>query len=552
VFIYAPKALQLNRKLGKKDKEITNSFHLGIAFAFREKYDTALSILDKAYDLTVEIKSNQDEAGALSLLAFVYVQQGKFQTASDYYLKTLAVLDRMGPNRGISTLTNLAELYRRLHNTQAAIQYLDRAMDYHKKQNASVLLFMQIYNEYAFNYLEMGDLDKALEYAQKADGIKPGTGIINECDTKRVLARIYLQKGDYEQALEYAKQAMQQADRLKDKSLTLDTRLIFSDIYMAQENYTEAESEAEKIWLADSANLDRGRMAAYNIAMANIHLHHTEKAALFLKKYSELNTQFTEKSFQTTVSDLNVKYEIDKKETRIAALERQKILYIVIGIAGFLLAIVVFLVSWQKVRRERLKKELIATNAVLEWEKVERRRFASDLHDGINGMLSAINMDLGSSEYEQEAVRKKIDECIETIRRMARSMMPVSLERYGLKSALEDYCRLFPNVHFQFFGENKRMDEKIELQLYYCAYELVNNSFKHSGAKDINVQLIQSDNRVSLSVQDNGCGFDKTSVKEGYGLQSIHNRVASCKGKLDIVSSQGAGTEVNIELKIQS
>jgi signal transduction histidine kinase len=317
---------------------------------------------------------------------------------------------------------------------------------------------------------------------------------------------------------------------------------------MAQKRYSEAEAEALKIWVADSTNVDESRAVVENIALANIYMHNTEKAAYYLKKFSELNRLFSEKSFQTIVSDLSIKYETEKKEMRISSLEQQRTLYIFIGIAGLLLAALISLFSWQKIRREKLKRQLVATNAIVEWEEKEKKRFANELHDGINSMLSAIRTEFATAECRIQDVGVKLDECIETIRRMAHGMMPTSLERLGMRAALEDHCRLFPNVIFHFFGEDRRVEKKIELVVFYCAYELINNSAKHSGAKNINVQLMQREKNISLTVQDDGCGFIKEETSHGSGLKSITDRVTSCNGKLFIISSPGKGTETIIEI----
>jgi signal transduction histidine kinase len=146
----------------------------------------------------------------------------------------------------------------------------------------------------------------------------------------------------------------------------------------------------------------------------------------------------------------------------------------------------------------------------------------------------------------------RLDDCINTIRRISRGMMPFPLERYGMKVALENYCRLFPNVDFHFFGENRRIGEDLELVVYYCAYELINNSFKHSDAKNINVQLVQRSGMVSLTVHDDGCGFDREVVGQGNGLKNISDRVAAFNGRIEIATSPGAGTETNIELKTKN
>jgi len=185
----------------------------------------------------------------------------------------------------------------------------------------------------------------------KADSI-PYHGIINKCYTKSLPTTIYLHRNDYDRALQCAEESYGEADLLKDQNLYANAEKVLSDVYLAGKRYPEAETEALKVWQADSTNIDESRAAILNIALANIYMQNTEKASYYLKKYSELNDRYSEKSFQTTISDLSVKYETEKKEMRISSLERQKILYIITGIAGALLAIITGLFSWQRIRRE--------------------------------------------------------------------------------------------------------------------------------------------------------------------------------------------------------
>ncbi len=143
----------------------------------------------------------------------------------------------------------------------------------------------------------------------------------------------------------------------------------------------------------------------------------------------------------------------------------------------------------------------------------------------------------------------KLDNCIDEVRRVAHNLMPSSLQ-YGIKTALEDFAAQFPNVHFHFFGEDNRFEERAEFIIYCCANELVNNSIKHSEAKNINLQLVQDDKYLTLTVQDDGKGYDEKTIKKGLGLKNINDRITSCNGKIDIVSSH-KGTETTIEIKIK-
>ena len=121
--------------------------------------------------------------------------------------------------------------------------------------------------------------------------------------------------------------------------------------------------------------------------MANIYMNRTERAVYFLTKYAELNEQYAEKSFQTTVSDLGVKYEIDKKETRIATLENERRMYTWLGFSGILLAVLLGLAFFQSKRSARKERQLIATEANLKGEIGERTRISKDLHDRLGGCV---------------------------------------------------------------------------------------------------------------------------------------------------------------------
>jgi signal transduction histidine kinase len=90
----------------------------------------------------------------------------------------------------------------------------------------------------------------------------------------------------------------------------------------------------------------------------------------------------------------------------------------------------------------------------------------------------------------------------------------------------------------------------LEILLYRSAHELIYNVMKHAQATQINVQLVQEPERISLTVQDDGCGFDPSQVSGGMGLNNIRQRVAAFNGEFNIHSEPGKGAEINVELRI--
>ena len=553
--VYATKGIPLAIKL--KDNELLGKLYIemGVCCCFSGYFDTAFDCFNKVNELGVKMGSEKFQVASLSMKAFAYSKQGKYNTSIDYYLKALKIYERMEhTDNCISTLANLSEINRRLGNAEMALPYLIQAEEYCKTiktENIGRYYWRapQVYNEFGYVYLSRGDYDEALRYAMKADSVNTDNGTINRCGTKNLLATIYMQLNDYDRALQNAKESYQHADILKDVNLYVNSLQILSDIYLAQNRYHEAETEALKAWQIDSTNIDESRDIAKNIALANTYIGNIEKAAHFLKKYSEMNKQYSEKSFHTTVSDLSFQYDTEKKQVRIASLEKDRQLHLWLGTAGVLLLVVLAGLLWITIRNARKEKQRVAEKAVREGEMNERERMATDLHDRLSGRLASVKLQIRDSE-DMQSISNKLDQCIKEIREITHNLMPISLSKFGLKTALEDFTTQYPNVHFHFFGEDLRFERRQEFNIYCCANELVTNAIKHSGAENINVQLIQDAKFLSLTVQDDGCGFDEKIVIKGMGLENIRNRVAASSGKMDVITSSGKGTETVLEFKL--
>ena len=544
---------------------------LGINYFVIGEFDSARLYLNRA----LSMPGGREYQGGrfMANLANSYGFQGRYVEALKYYMESLQWSEQMattntetGRHAGfniIRTMANLAEIHYLTGNRKQALHYAEEAR---KKGDELGVLYITPQYLYIIGsvYLDQGKVDEAeimmRQTFEVADTIclrcirETGDALgmyMYVTYGQEGLARVALERKEYDRALDYAAAALEYAELHGDPTIKAKVLSVISDIYLAQDDYAESGRFAQKALdlFPDYARVNPG--ALFNVATGRLFAHDIEGAYEYFRLYSTVTKETTDKQFRETMAGLEVQYETEKKETRITSLEKQRGLYLLVGLVGIGFIIALWVLFRQKIRQERQEKQLVAANAISEWEKKERKRFAGELHDGINGMLSAAKLELNTTN-QMQGVRDKLDDCIETIRRMARGMMPGSLERYGLKAALEDYCRLFPNAKFHFFGEDRREDEKLELMVYYCAYELVNNSFKHSRGRHIHVQLLQDNVSIALTVQDDGCGFDLQGVADGAGLKNIRDRVAAFDGKIDIVTAPGQGTETNIELNRKS
>jgi signal transduction histidine kinase len=555
------------------EEEINLLFGAALSYNKEGQYDSARFYLNKALDLP---GSREREGGRILVnLANTYVFQGQYAEALRYYLEALKIGEklemkattgedrRMGQWNIVRTMANLSEVYYMIGNQNQALYYAERA-------NAKIdeigmgyeYISPQIFYVIGSVYLNRGDLDKAEESMLKTCEIADSfywLHLRQFGDTRGIviyksygmegLARVCLARKAYAKALEYARQSLDFAKEYGDPMVMAKAWAVFSDIYMEQGLYETSGKVALRALEVNSGHISLEPSLAFNIAVARLFAGDKKGAYDFLRTYSEQMKKNTDKNFRETMAGMEIQFETEKKEMRISELERQQMFYIFLAVAACALALAIWAVFRHKVRREQAEKQLIASHAVLEGEKKERERLARDLHDGLGGMLSAVKIELRAIEH-LPGIRERLNACIEELRRIATGVMPVSLLRFGIRAALEDYCRSFPDVRFHFFGQDRRTDEQIELVLYYCACELVNNSVRHSEARHINVQLIQDDTRISLTVQDDGCGFSKKSPGQGSGLKNIRDRVTAFNGKLDLTTAPGKGTETTIELKI--
>lgn len=213
-------------------------------------------------------------------------------------------------------------------------------------------------------------------------------------------------------------------------------------------------------------------------------------------------------------------------------------------------------------KHEEERLEFENYKAATEAREAERSRIAKDLHDGLGGMLSGIKFSLmGIRDHialkESEAHRydralDQLGQSIQELRQVTHDMMPDVLLKYGLVSALKDYCDSLNNqttltISLQTVGQPFRFEPTKELILYRIVQELLANVLRHSAATTALVQLVFSSDTLSITIEDNGRGFilEKIST-QGIGLTNLQERVSLLKGTLDIKTVLGKGTSVYI------
>jgi two-component system NarL family sensor kinase len=223
------------------------------------------------------------------------------------------------------------------------------------------------------------------------------------------------------------------------------------------------------------------------------------------------------------------------------------------------------LIQQQKITHLEKEKQLMAVEAMLKGQEKERTRLAKDLHDGLGGMLSGVKISFSNMKENMimdsanllvfEKSITQLDNTIEELRKVSHNLMPEALVKYGLKSAVKDFCESMQSsgnakIICEQLGAERELGNMADVNVYRIVQELVNNAVKHASPGQILVQLTKTPNKVLITVEDNGKGFDLDSGEKysGIGFTNIRYRVNYLNGIIEINSKPGEGTTVNIEL----
>ncbi len=252
------------------------------------------------------------------------------------------------------------------------------------------------------------------------------------------------------------------------------------------------------------------------------------------------------------------------------------------GGIGFMLlagsALLAFLLTYQKrllqqqmqARAAETQHQQQLLTAIIEAQEGERERIGQDLHDGIGSTLATVKLlasRLGSLPPTPsppalvDHIEQLVGGAVQDVRSISHSLYPVVLARFGLAEALQhlaDVCNetgKLPVSLDVYYPQPLSLAQ--ELALYRICQELINNALKHAqGATWLTVGLRQQDDTLTLTVEDNGCGFPPAPARTaeagwGAGLRSVAVRVQMLHAELQRQSPPGGGTRTTVTLHVR-
>lgn len=200
---------------------------------------------------------------------------------------------------------------------------------------------------------------------------------------------------------------------------------------------------------------------------------------------------------------------------------------------------------------------------LLRVQEEERRNLAHELHDEIGQQMTALHFNLHALRRRigDAGDRARLDDCsaiaestLAHIRSRAMELRPAMLDDMGLLPALEWYCerqqiRSGVDIRLRADGAIGTLPEALATAAFRIVQEAVNNALRHAGPRSVEVVLVQQDNRLVMTITDDGCGFVvPREAGQGFGLTAMHERAALAGGCLTIRSQSGLGSVIQASL----
>lgn len=570
----------------KFDKGIYYYYQQGTVLSYTKgNYTKALEESNKGLEMARKLKDTIKVITMLNNLGIISAYLGNFKEQLDYALKVKDAAEFIKDSSILSGVYHgLANCYYNLGQYRKAVEAATHSVKANSLFSEKSMYINRVNATLGQSYEGLRMADSALFFYNIA--IKESVRLNDKYAEGTIygyMCNLYAGMNRFGDMLNAAEKSLSLSKELQSRQMMASSLYNTAYAQFLTNNNKEAYkniNEALAIAVADSLGDELKNCYTVLSYIAAREGDYVTSISAKQKADSVADAFLNEKVLKST-ADLEKKYETEKKDNQIklqkAEIKRKSTLnYILIG--GAVALLMVSFLSYrnyrqkQKLQQQRIyeletEKKLAATEAVLKGEEQERTRLAKDLHDGLGGMLSGIKYsfqtmkgNLIMTPENQQAFERSmdmLDSSIREMRRVAHNMMPEALVKFGLDTALKDFCNDINqsgalNVSYQSIGmEAIVIEQTTAITVYRIVQELINNTMKHAAAKNAIVQVSRTNGILSVTVEDDGKGFDTAVLNKvrGIGWDNIKNRVEFLKGTLDVDSQPGKGTSVHIELQ---
>lgn len=543
--------------------------------------DSAAIVGAQAISLAERCGSPTQIVGANAAQGVFLRSLGRIDEALQRYETALAIITsgkfRENPDQEAieeiaSLYTNLSVLNLDMQNKDEAARNAVSAGDWIAKSNDAELKGV-IYGVVGSVLTGCGEIDKALEYQDLAyrNSLESGS---NDAAFRAAAYTMLLsdRSGDKANAESWREKCQSLMPQITSMTSKMAYYQAECSICLKNKDNRGAIVWFDKILGLDGIdNLPFVKFDCYN----NLHqtyagLGDYQSAYKTLLQSNEMRDSLWAQEKTESLRDLTIKYETKETQLALARSEAERantLMWLFAAIAVLLIGAVVFVIYATRQKRRRLQREMEfariradigrqLTRQYVEGLESERRRMASELHDGVCNDLLAIQMNINAGK-SADSTAVMIDTCRESVRRISHELMPPEFSYASLDEVVRFFISKQADAYkgkTAFIYDSSAVDsdwcevpDAMALEVYRIIQEAAGNAVKHSGGDEISVKLTLTKEKLEATVSDNGTYRQPTSAgKKGIGLDSIRRRANAIGGAVAVEPGETAGTTVRL------
>jgi two-component system NarL family sensor kinase len=498
------------------------------------------------------------------LIADIYRKNREHEKSIPYYKKSLKQLESVlldGLKIDKTFQKYLAENLLRLGSRYQLLRKNDSAVFYYEKlaklssledeiSSFQAISYSNLASIYQYDSTYINQQYKAIDYVERAIAIHQNKkNRMSQASAINNLANLYLLQGDFEKSKKKFFEGIRLIKRDTSRRAIRITASLYNNLSWAMRQLKEYEAYdyQETAYNMKNGLRDLEAQEMLERVTGEYNVDVVRKAGEFEKQKAENLTWIigiSSFSIILLLAFLLNQYKLRQK-TLSLQLSKQELL------------------QQQKLEKIRTEAQIRILNATLDGKETERKQIAETLHDSVSALLSSANLHLqackklfkGPIPLEVDKSQNIIHEASQKIRDLSHTLVSSILLKFGLAYAIKDMAEKYSNSQLEILYETQniqRYDQDFEIKLHNIIQELINNTLKHSEATTASILLVEKDEKLLLSIKDNGKGFDKLQVpkKDGLGINQIDARIHMMKGKFNIKSENNKGTLVTIELPV--
>ena len=517
----------------------------------------------------------------------------QIEQAHEYYYKSLPIFEKAGIfyDFQLQMTNSIAQLYIEEKDTASLKTIIDKMRPLTEKDTsvlASTLLNFNIAHYYSilhdFDKGKSDYVDSSMLYyskiIQKYESIPHPPPIydsqIAHSYMKLALFNKDLPKPDWNIITKYAHKAIEldHENPYTQVSYHLVKSAQYAKLHQLDASLQEAQESLRLFYSIDNESYKSVNYAVYE-QLSEIHelRKEYEQALKYERLSSEAKTKLYNEERHRIAKNLQTKYEVAKKDENIRQLSeqnryRQNINRLYLGMLILIALVGLFVILWFRGKRKADANQLkiMKLQSYLEGLESERSRLAREMHDHVSNGLLALEIKMQSSGVPDE-LTTMANNLHQQVREISYALIPPVFQYASLPEIIDEYVREQNRLKgpcFQFYLSPEdgweNLSYQTALDLYRIVQEACSNAIKHAGAKNVVISLARltgrNDGGLTLSITDDGCGFQPADATKGIGLQTINERAANQNGVVTVDSSSGNGTTVklrieNYELRIE-